>query len=176
MAKSKKQKQEMVEQLSDLIKASDALLVVSPKDVDPNEAADLKIQLDSIGARYHLIKNSLFKLALEEAGLVEKDSNYEVTGQNAVVFVGEKSPEAAKILKTFIKETEKAEFKEGFLEGRHLGSEEVKALADLPSKEELIAQVVGTMNAPIAGFVRVLGGNISGLLNVINSYKDQKSE
>jgi large subunit ribosomal protein L10 len=174
MPKTRQQKQEAVAALEEMISEATGILVIAPKAINPNEAAELKIKLDEIGGEYHMVKNSLFKLAVEKAGLEEMDAFN--SGQNAVIFVGDKSPEAAKIVKEFIKETNKAEFKQGVLEGNILSKQQVEALADLPSRDELIAQVLATMNAPISGFVNVLAGNVRGIVNVIDAIKAQKQE
>lgn len=172
MAKTKAQKKGMVEELSKKIADAKAIFVIAPKAINPNEAAELKIKLAEIGGEYHVIKNTLFKIALKEAGLAELESLD--NGQNAAIFIGENSPEAAKIMQKFIKDSEKAEFRQGFLEGKKLEGTQINALADLPSREQLIAQVIGTMNAPISGFVNVLAGNVRSIITVIDAIKSQK--
>lgn len=171
MAKSKAQKQDIVKALGSKIAGSQAVFVIAPQAINPNEAAELKIKLAEIGGEYHVIKNTLFKIALKEAGLSELDTLE--NGQNAAIFVGEQSPEAAKIVKNFIKDSEKAEFRGGYLEGKSLSAQQVEALADLPSREQLIAQVIGTMNAPISGLVNVLAGNVRSIINVVDAIKRQ---
>jgi large subunit ribosomal protein L10 len=172
MPKSKQQKTAMVTELAEKLKASQGVFVIAPKSVNPNEAAELKMQLDAIGGEYHVVKNSLFKLAAEQVGL-EFSADF-ANGQNAIVLVGDRSPEAAKIMDEFIKDTEKAEFKGGYLESKQISAADVKSLAALPSREQLLAQVLATMNAPVSGFVRVLAGNIQGVVNVIDAYKRSK--
>jgi large subunit ribosomal protein L10 len=179
MAKSKQEKQKIIADLEKKLSEAKGVFVIAPNSINPNEASELKIKLAEIGGNYHVVKNSLFKIALKNAGLEELECLE--TGQNAVIFVKEQSPEAAKIMKTFIKEAEapkgqtKAEFQEAFFEGKKLTAEQVNALADLPSKEQLIAQVIGTMNAPIQGIVNVFVGNIRGIVNVIDAYQQTKT-
>ncbi len=79
-----------------------------------------------------------------------------------------------KLVKGFSKKHEDIEFQGGILEGQIIDIEELKKLADLPSREELLAKVVGSLNAPISGFVNVLAGNLRGLVNVLNAIKDNK--
>jgi large subunit ribosomal protein L10 len=174
MPKTLQQKKEIVAEFVDRIKENESLFVVAPDRVDPNEAAELKIKLHEIGGNYNLVKNSLFTRALEEAGLDVPESFS--SGQNAVIFAGENAPEAAKIMKEFIKETEKAEFKEGYLEHKLISAEKVNALAELPSREVLLAQVLAQMNAPVSGFVNVLAGNIRNIVTVIDNIRDQKAK
>ena len=65
-------------------------------------------------------------------------------------------------------------FEAGILEGKGLTAAEVKQLASLPSKEQLLGQLVGTLNAPISGFVRVLAGNLRGLVTVLSAIQEKK--
>ncbi len=173
MPKTKSQKADAIAALHDKLQKAQGVFVVAPKSINPNEAAELKIKLAEVGGEYNLIKNTLFKKALEQLGF-ETDANFEV-GQNAIVFVGDKTPEAAKILATFAKETEKAEFKGGYLETKKISAADVQALAELPSRDQLLANVLATMNAPISGFVNVLAANIRGIVTVIDAYKNTKS-
>lgn len=173
MPKSKVQKQAQINVLSDKIKQSEALLVVTPSDVNPNEAAELKIKLAEIGGEYHVVKNTLFAKALTDLGY--EGSAAFGDGRQAVVFVGSQSPEAAKLLKQFAKASEKIAFKGGYLEGKAMTAQDVQSLADLPSREQMLAQVLATMNAPITGFVQVLAGNVRSVINVIDAYQKAKS-
>lgn len=174
MPKSLAEKKQVVADFVEEIKANQSLFVVAPDRVTPNEAAEIKIKLHEIGGKFHVVKNSLFTRALEEAGFDVPES-FE-TGQNAVVFAGDKAPEAAKIIQEFIDETEKAEFKEGYLDEKLIDSSGVKALADLPSRDELMAQVLAQMNAPVSGFVNVLSGNIRNIITVIDNIRHEKAE
>jgi len=173
MPKTKAQKIAVVEGLMAKAKVAESMFILSTKGINPNEASELKIQLAELGAEYHLIKNSLFKLAVKQAELPE--SSYIAGGQNAIVFSQGNSTEVAKVLQKFIKTTQKAEFKGGYLDKKQMDSADVVLLATLPGKDQLIAQVLATINAPITGFVRVLAGNISGLLTVIDAYQQQKT-
>ncbi len=172
MPKTRKEKQEVVEKLSTKLAASEALLVLSPKSINPNEAATLKMQLDEVGGEYHLIKNSLFRRALVAAGIEPTESAD--SGQNAIVFANENSAEAAKVMSKFIKETDKAEFKGGYFAGKSITIAQVQELANLPSRDVLLAQVLATMNAPVTGFVNVLAGNVRSIVTVISAIKDSK--
>jgi len=173
MPKTKVQKTAAVDALQIKVSDAEAMFVVAPKAINPNEASALKMSLSEVGAEFHVIKNSLFKLALEKNTL-PFNSEYS-TGQHAVVFTGKQSSEAAKIVSAFIKKSQKAEFVGGYLQGKAITAANVEELASLPSREIMLAKVLGTMQAPISGFVRVLGANISGFVNVVNAIKDQKA-
>jgi large subunit ribosomal protein L10 len=174
MPKTKSQKQQVVSDLAKKIEGNKSFFVVAPNGINPNESAKLKMKLSEVDGEYHLVKNSLFVLALEQLGF-EVPASFK-TSQNAVIFANDKAPEAAKILKEFIKDTEKAEFKEGFLEGKVMSAAQVGQLAELPSREVMLAQVLATMNAPVSGFVNVLAGNVRSIVTVIDAIRQAKQE
>ena len=82
---------------------------------------------------------------------------------------------AAKILVDFAKKNDKLEIKAGFVDGKVINVDEVKALAELPPREVLIAKVLGGFNAPISGFVNVLNGNLRGLAVALNAIAEKKA-
>lgn len=174
MAKTRAEKEQVVADLAAQLEENPTLFVIAPQGMNPNEASELKIKLNELGGSFHLVKNSLFKLALEKAGF-ESNEALE-NGQNAVILAGDNTAEAAKIFKEFIKETNKAEFKDGYLNKQVISAEQVKVFADLPSREVLLAQVLATMNAPVTGFVNVLAGNVRQIVTVIDAIAKQKEE
>lgn len=121
-----------------------------------------------------IAKKTLLTIAAKEAGIEGVDAaGLEGSILTAVSYGDEVS--AAKVLKSFTKENEAFELQAGVLEGRMIAQAEVKRLADLPTKEQLLGQLVGTLNAPISGFVNVLAGNLRGLATVLNAIKEKKA-
>ncbi|MCA9385476.1 50S ribosomal protein L10 [Candidatus Dojkabacteria bacterium] len=175
MARSRKQKEQLVKDYVEKIQSSNAVYILEPKGVTANQSTALKKALYDLDSSYNVVKNSLFKIALDECGLDVDESI--IDNQKAVVFSGEEVTESAKIIKTFSKDNkDRLSILGGYLKGKKVGANQVEALADLPPREVVLAQVLGTMNAPISGFVNVLAGNVRGIVNVINAIKDQKSE
>ncbi len=171
MALTKKEKKELLEQYKTKLENAKALFVINPKGLTPNQVSELKKQLFEINSSFNVVKNSIFKIALKEINIeipIEK-------GEHAVLFANvEDFTSAAKILYEFMKEAEDLEFKVGFVEQNIINKIQFEELANLPSREVLIAQVLNVMQAPITGFVRVLNGNITQFINVINAIKEQK--
>lgn len=171
MALTKDDKKALIERYKGKISEAKALFVLKPQAITPNEASELKKKLYEQDSSLNVVKNTLFKIALKDSGIqIEIEG-----GENAIVFAGDDFPAVAKIIKEFIKETEKAEIQRGFVEGQIIGVDQFNTLADLPSRDVLIAQVLSTIEAPISSFVRILSGNISGFINVVNAIKEQKS-
>ncbi|MCI1820730.1 MAG: 50S ribosomal protein L10 [Megasphaera sp.] len=128
------------------------------------------------GVEYKVIKNTLTRIAANESGLEALGEHLE--GPTALAFSTEDAIAPAKILKEFIKETktQALEIKAGLVDGQVIDSVAVNALADLPSREELLAKLVGSMQAPISGIVNVLQGNIRNMVYVLNAVREQKEE
>ena len=83
--------------------------------------------------------------------------------------------DGAKVLCEYAKKNDKLEIKAGFVEGKVVSTDEIKAIAELPSKEVLVAKLLGSMSSPLQGFVNVLNGNVSGLARVLNAYAEKKA-
>ncbi len=174
MSRTRTQKTEMIKNYEEKIKASKAIYIVEPKGVDANETVDMKKELFDLDASYNVIKNTLFKLAMEKSSMPVPEGIEE--NPKAVVFAGEKTSEAAKVIANFIKKKKnKMEIVVGLLDGNIITREQVQELADLPSREEMLAKTIATMQAPVSGFVNVLAGNVRSIINVINEIKAQKS-
>ncbi|MDD5017293.1 MAG: 50S ribosomal protein L10 [Eubacteriales bacterium] len=138
------------------------------------EVTDLRNQFREAGVEYHVIKNAMLKRA---ADMLEMDALDEyLVGPTAVAFGYEDPVAPAKVLVGFIKKMKiaKTEIKAGILNGNVIGIESVKSLAELPSREQLLAQLAGTLNAPITGFARSLSGIISKLGYALAAVKEQK--
>lgn len=122
---------------------------------------------------YVAAKKTLLKRALQEAGYDIDTKAFE--GGVAAMFGEEDEVAPAQIIAGFAKDHEAATVFGGILEGSFIDAAKVMELSKLPSKQQLYAKLVGTINAPVSGFVNVLAGNIRGLLNVLNAVKDAKA-
>lgn len=162
-----KQKQEAVASLSEKIKASVAGVLVDYKGINVENDTKLRRELREAGVEYVVIKNSILRRAVENAGLEGlKDC---LTGTTALALSESDAVAAAKILSKFASGSGGSfTLKAGFVEGGVLDAKGVETLAKLPSREELVAQTLRGFNAPISGLVNVLNGNIRGLVIALN--------
>lgn len=166
------QKKEVVERLAKEFSESQISILVDYKGLDVLKMTELRAQLRKEGIRMEVVKNSLLDRASEGTDAALMKDFYK--GPNAIVF-SKKDPVApAKILVNFVKDNEKLEIKAGALAGKLLDLEEIKQLAKLPSKEELLGKLVYTLNAVPTSFVNVLSGVPRAFVNVLNAIKDQK--
>ena len=124
------------------------------------------------GVEYKVLKNTMVRRAAADAGAEELGEILE--GPTAVAFGYGDPVVPAKILTDYIKEVKKTEIKGGLLGNKRLSAAEVNALADMPSKEELLAKMLGSLNAPVTGFVMVLSGVLRSLLYALNAVKEAK--
>ena len=174
MPKSKIQKQEILRNLTERIKKSKSIVFTgfNALGVKDNEALRLKLREEH--GEYYVAKKTLLERALKEQGIENFDSKA-LDGKLAVIFSYEDEVSPAKAVDAFRKDKEdKIFFLGGILEGKFLSKTEVEALAKLPSKHELYAKLVGTLNAPISGFVTVMAGNLRGLVTVLKAIEEKK--
>jgi large subunit ribosomal protein L10 len=134
----------------------------------------LRDQLRQENGEYYVAKKTLLNLAFKNQGLDSLDSK-SLDGKIAAVFSYRDEVAAAKVIDTFRKDkTEKLYFLGGILEGKLLSKEEIEAVAKLPSKTELYAKLVGSINAPVSGFVNALAGNLRNLVYVLKAVSEKK--
>ena len=158
MGKTKEQKAEMLADIKQNLSESQLALVINYQGLTVAEITDLRRRLLPTGSICSVTKNTLMGIAVRE------DSNWQpmeelLAGSNAFLFLKDDIGGGIKAYQDFQKATKKTEFKGGVMEGRLLSQDEVKAIADLPSKEELIAQVAGAINS--------IASNLAGTLNAV---------
>jgi large subunit ribosomal protein L10 len=174
MPKSKEQKNIILKDLDDKIKKSKSIVFASFDALEVKDNEELRRNLKKENGEYYVSKKTLLSLAFKNSNLADLDmTNF--PGKIATIFSYEDEISPAKVVLNFKKSKEgKIDFVGGFLDGKFINKEEVENLASLPGKEELYAKIVGSMNAPVSGFVNVLAGNIRGLVNVLKAVADSK--
>lgn len=165
-------KKQIVQEIKEKIEKAQAVILVDYRGLNVEEVTELRKKYREAGVEYKVYKNTMMRFAFKDAGL-EEFNNY-LTGPNAVAFSYDDPVSAAKVSSEFSKGNDKLEIKAGIVDGKIIGFNEIKALADLPSREVLIAQVLGGLNAPITGFVNVLQGNIRNLVYALNAIKEKQ--
>src|SRR4030042_5671166 len=156
MAKSKKEKKNILERYIEKLDKAQALILISPSQITPNEATQLRKQLKIVDSTFNVVKNTLFNNALKKVKTNIK--GFDFSGENAVIFVSDKINESAKVVYDYLGDLKKGGIKGGFLDGTSLSINDVEQLAKLPSKEIMIATTVRTIAAPLTGFITALTG------------------
>lgn len=175
MPKNKIQKGEIFRNLSEKIKKSKSIVFAGFNALGVKDNEALRDKLRNEKSEYYVAKKTLINLALKENKLDIDVRNFD--GKVAAVFSYEDEVAPAKILGNFRKDKDKENrifFLGGILEGKLLSKDQVEALAKLPSKTELYAKMVGSLNAPISGFVNALAGNLRNLVNVLKAIEEKK--
>ena len=163
-------KESIVIDLEAKLNASPFLFVADYTGLKVAQFAELRNRLHGVGARCHVVKNTFLRRAAQSAGLPEVG---ELRGQTAIV-VGDKDvAAAAKVLKNFTAEFKKPDMKTGVVDRIVVSTEQIKAIADLPSREVLLATLLGTLNAPASQLVRVLNEPASSLARLLQAKADK---
>ena len=174
MAKTRAQKEEAVASLAAAFEGSKLAVLTDYRGLDVPGIDALRAKLREAGIPYTVAKNTIAKIAIAQTSRKPEDTAV-FAGPVAIAF-GQDEVEAAKIVCEFAKTNDALEVLGAIDEaGNVLSAEAVLALSKLPSREQLIAQVVGTIAAPLSGFVRVLNGNISGLVYVLKAIEEAKA-
>ncbi len=170
---NKEQKKDIVKDLVEKIKSSKAVVFSDFKGLSVKDMTNLRGELYENQADFMVVKKTLINIALKEAG-IDMDVK-KIEGQIALAISQQDEVVVAKILDKVAKANENLKIVAGILGDNVLSDQEVQALAKLPSKEELLAKVVGSINAPVSGFVNVLAGNIRGIVQIIKSISEKKA-
>lgn len=167
------QKKQHVAELAEAFKSANVGVLVNYSGITVEEDTKLRKQLREAGCQYKVIKNTLLHRAFEQASIEGMDEF--LNGTTAIAYSDTGYTEAPKILSDYAKDHENFQIKSGFIDGGTVDASSISALAKLPSKEVLIAQVLGGFNAPIQGFANVLNGTMRGLVIALNAIAEKQS-
>ena len=167
-----KAKEAIVSDIQDKMQNAQSVVIYDYRGLTVLEVTELRNKMREAGVEYKVLKNTMIKRAADNLNIEGLDAYLE--GPTAVAF-GMNDPVApAKILSDFVKSTKKTEIKGGILGGKVVDVASIENLAKLPSKEELLAKMLGSLNAPIQGLAMVLSGLPRALVVALNAIKEQK--
>jgi large subunit ribosomal protein L10 len=165
-------KQQVVQDVKEKMQRAKGMIFYDYRGLTVSEVTELRNNFRAAGVEYHVIKNSMLTRAADMLEIKGLDKY--LSGPTAVAF-GYTDPVApAKVLVEFVKKVKKTEIKSGVLGTKVVDAKGVESLAQLPSREQLIAQLAGTLNAPISGLARSLSGVICKLAYALNAVREQK--
>jgi large subunit ribosomal protein L10 len=165
------EKASIVSDLAEKLNRSPFVLVTDYQRMKVDQFGDLRNRLAPAGAEVRVVKNSFLKRAMTDSGL--PDVADKLSGQTAIVMGERDVAPVAKILKTFAAEFKVAALKIGVIDKSVLSAQEIEALADLPSREVLLAQLLGLLMSPATKLVRLLNEPGASLARFLNA-KAQK--
>ena len=175
MAVTKARKQVLTKVYADRFTASKASVIAEYSGIDAVQLAELRVELRKTNTEFHVVKNRVAVKAIENLAPEAEPIKDQLKGSIGIAHMYGDVAAGSKTLLAFSKANEKLKVRGGLLDGKLLTEKDVKSLSELPSKEELLAKIVGTLVSPHRGLLYVLNGVSSNLVRVINAIKDTKS-
>ena len=172
MAKSRNAKSELLTKYNTLITEGSGFILVNLSGLDTSTITKLKMQLKEIGSNFTVVKNTILKIALTNNGTNVAIQDFD--GSSALITVGEDPSVAAKLLKEVQTKTKMLDAKIGIFQGEVLTAERVTELAELPSREVLLSKLLGSLVAPLSGFMNATTGNARGFVMVLKGLSEKK--
>ena len=166
------QKEQTIERLRERLDGAKCLYVTDFTGLDVASMTDLRARLTAARVDYLVVKNTLARRALSEGPFAELAEH--MTGPNAFAVSRDDVVTAAKILTDFARERERPQIKAGVIEGQVISLEEIRRIASLPPREQLLAEVVGSARAPIAGLVFVLHGLLAKFVRTVEAVRVER--
>jgi large subunit ribosomal protein L10 len=170
---SHNKKTELLEKYKEILKNHEGYFLVDSDSIDTATTTQLKKDLKEAGANMTVVKNTIFKIALQDTEQPVEIQNFD--GATAVIYFEEDPTAPAKLVKKMQKDTEKFDARGGVYEGKFLSESKVMQLADIPSREQLLGMLVGTMSAPLTGFMNAVTGNVKSLTVALRGITEKDS-
>jgi large subunit ribosomal protein L10 len=168
----KEQKAEQVEVLTEKLRKAKVALLTDYRGLTVTQLQELRGKLRTGDVEYRVVKNTLARRAAEAAGVAALQT--ELEGPVAIAFGYDDLSTPSKLINEFVRATRlKLDVKGGLVEGRVFTPDQVKQLADLPSRESLIAQLLGTLQSPVGQLVGIMQTPVQQLVGVLNAYKER---
>lgn len=173
MPKTRSEKEAILATLTDRLSRSQSIVFLTVAGVKVDEMEQLRDAFHQVGLQLQVAKNTLLKRVLADMALQVPD---EVLDQPvALLYSYEDAVLGPKTVSPFVKDVEALQVLGGIADATFITPAQVDAYAKLPSREQLLGQLVGTLNAPISGLVNVLAGNLRGLVTVLGAIRDTKT-
>jgi large subunit ribosomal protein L10 len=170
---NKESKQQVVTELHDKLQRAKAVFLADFRGMNVGKATELRNELRKAAVEYKVVKNTLLELASRDTDKESLQPHF--VGPTAVALSYDDPVAAAKVLSRFAKELQATfKLKAGVLTGKPITVGDIQALADLPSREVLLAKLLGTMQAPTASFVGVLAAVPGSFVRALDAIKNQK--
>jgi large subunit ribosomal protein L10 len=171
---NKQEKAEEVESLRQALKDGPSAFVVAFEGLNVGQVSHLRMKVRGTSSHYRVVKNRLALRVMKETPLDPLAAHFH--GPTAIAYSDRDPASLAKVLNEFSKEHQGLKLKAGWVDGRVVGPLEIKVLADLPSREALVAQLLRVLNGPVTGFLRVLQGPARQMVRVLDQIAKSRKD
>jgi large subunit ribosomal protein L10 len=173
---TREEKGQVIEELAELMKDATSIYFTDYKGLTVAQATELRNEFRKAGTKYKVAKNTLIKRALSGKGISGDQVDTALDGQTGLAFGFEDPAAPARVLKDFTEKNEQLKFKLAWLDGSIYDGKQLKTLASLPTKKDLMASIVGSLQSPISGIVGVLGALQRDLVYLMDGIEKKKAE
>lgn len=171
---NKDEKVEIISEVKEMIEKSSAVFLTDYTGINVSDMNEIRNQFRKEGVKYKVIKNTLFKRAMQEAGKYDKLAEH-LIGMTGYAFTSDNPVAPAKIIKKYFDDKQKLAFKACYIEDQYYPGSKLNDLASLPTKKEIIASILGSINAPASGIVGVLNAVMRDLVSVIDEISKKQA-
>jgi len=169
------EKQEVVDRLREQFQESSSVICIDFRGVNVEKITRFRRQIQKASGNYHVVKNTLVRRAIEKTSF--KELGQFLVGPTGIIFCPGEPMESAKIVKKFVEETNGAlQIKGGIVDGAVFDATGIRKVATLPSRQELLAQLVAALQSPISGLIGTLEGIVREFVYTLKAIADKKSE
>jgi len=171
---NRNEKSEIISEIKELLESSTAIYLTDYRGINVEDVSELRNQFRNEGVRYKVFKNTLVKRALDEAGKYEKIADH-LTGMTGFAFASTNPLAPAKIINKYFSDKEKLSLKACYVEGEYFDGTQLKTLATLPTKNELIAGILGSINSPVSGIAGAIKAVFRDLVSVVDQISQRQA-
>lgn len=174
MATSKSKKNSVMENVKNFLDESKEVILTEYRGMTVREMTNFRTTLRKAGIQLKILKNTLSKRLFKESGIEGLDQ--QLAGPIAIGFLSTDVAASSKVLLDFSKKSEFLKIKAGYIDGKVVSLDQLKAIASLPSREVLLGMVLGTIQAPVRNLMTVMRGTTQNLVYALNSLKEKKEK
>ncbi|MGA7721428.1 MAG: 50S ribosomal protein L10 [Ignavibacteriaceae bacterium] len=171
---NKNEKTEIISEVKGMIEDSTAVYLTDYTGIKVSDIGVIRNDFRKEGVKYKVIKNTLFKRAIDETGKYGKLADH-LTGMTGYAFASSNPVAPAKIIKKYFDDKQKLALKACYIEDQFYAGDQLNVLASLPSKKEIVAGILGSLNAPISGVVGVINAVMRDLVSVIDEISKKQA-
>ncbi|MBN1595334.1 50S ribosomal protein L10 [candidate division FCPU426 bacterium] len=174
MATNKMKKNQVLEEIRGILKENTNMILTEYRGLNVEKITELRTALRKAGIKFKVLKNTLSKILLKEAGIADLDDYLQ--GPIAIGFLSSDVANASKVILDYARKNELLVVKAGYIEGKKVEISGLKAIASLPTREVLLGMLLVTMKAPVRDLASVLQGTTRKVLYALNAIKEQKQK